>query len=228
MNMKTFIQKLHRYISCYFTNPNQTYWQRIRTIVGPADKDDFNTIKQKNTRDAFETFILNNSNKDTYLLDAGCNTGVEGYRLFKKGYKGHYTGIDSNEKAIVFAQKNLSEFPRTCLIVSDLAKMNFPVENVYTKHRSFDIVLMKDVIEHHKHYKPILTELIKFAKKYFILSLFIHTSLSNKNNLTLHPDGYYLNTYSQKRLKQFFVKKGFKKHMRIFTNNQDEVWVFKR
>ncbi|PJE63196.1 hypothetical protein COU88_00840 [Candidatus Roizmanbacteria bacterium CG10_big_fil_rev_8_21_14_0_10_39_6] len=226
--MKSFIQKLHRYISHYFIHSNQTYWQRIRTIVGPADKNDFDTIGQKNTRNAFEEFILDHSNKYTYLLDAGCNTGVEGYRLFKKGYKGHYTGIDSNEKAIAFAQKNLSEFPRTSFIVSDLVEIVFPGEIAHAKHRSFDIVLMKDVIEHHKHYKPVLTKLVQFAKKYFILSLFIHTSVSNKDNSTLHPDGYYLNTYSQKRLKQFFIKKGFKKHKRIFTDNQDEVWIFKR
>lgn len=84
-----------------------SYWQRIKGTVGPGAKKDFHKIGSKDTRKAFEDYII--KNKFETVLDVGCNTGVEGYRLFESGFSGLYTGVDSNEKAVKLAEKNLSD-----------------------------------------------------------------------------------------------------------------------
>lgn len=89
----------------------ETFWRQIPRIVGPARASEFDQIEQKDTRQALEDFILAHSDAGTRLLDAGCNTGVEGYRLFQQGYCGSYFGLDSNPKALAYALENLSGRP---------------------------------------------------------------------------------------------------------------------
>lgn len=222
MPMNLYTVKLKVFFHHLFSNkPRTTYWQRARLIVGPATKEEFNKTGQKETRNAIEEFILNHSTKKTTLLDAGCNTAIEGYRLFKKGYKGHYTGVDSNSKAIQYAQYNLNEFKNYSLFVSDLDKL-------YFKHKQFDIVLMKDVIEHQQHYRNVLSEATRVAKKYFVLGLFITLSESAKDKIKLHPDGYYLNKYAKQPLLKFMAECGFKTPQTIYQDKQDEILIFER
>lgn len=215
-------KKFQLLLSEYFNSKHTTtYWQRINYIIGPAIKEDFDKIEQKETRNAIENFVFHHSAKKTILLDAGCNTGVEGYRLFKKGYKGSYIGVDNNRKAIQYAKQNLSEFKDVNLFPFDLNDIPFP-------DKYFDIILIKDVIEHQKNYYDILFELTRLTKKYLILSLFIKLSAANDDTIVLHPDGYYLNKYSRNSLANFFTKRGFKKPKLIYTNKQDEVFMVER
>ena len=65
--------------------PDTTYWQNHPEIIGPARKEQFKDIGQQETRVALERVILAYSSAQTSLLDAGCNTGVEGFRLFEDG-----------------------------------------------------------------------------------------------------------------------------------------------
>ena len=220
--MKQFIKKFLVFAKNIFVKtPNKTYWQKTMQIVGPAVKEDFDKTGQKQTRDAIEKFIINHSNRNTLLLDAGCNTAIEGYRLFNKKYKGNYYGVDSNPRAINFAKYNLSEYKKNLLVVSDLEKLPF-------KNKFFEIVLIKDIIEHQRYYENILTELVRVAKKYLILSLFIKLTDKDEDVIKIHKDGYYLNKYSKKLLFNFFSNNGFKKPKSIYTDSQDEVLVFER
>ncbi len=199
----------------------KTYWQKADEIVGPATKDQFDQIGQKKTRDAFEKFILANSNDKTLLLDAGCNTGVEAFRLMQKGYKGKYLGIDSNGKAIKYAKDNLKGFKNAKFEVRDL-------EDLPYRDKSFDIVLLKDVIEHHKHYAKIISELTRVTRKWFVLSMFIKPSNFLQDRIRLHPDGYYLNRYNRKDLVSFITEKGFSSPEVIHKDSPDEVFTFER
>ena len=143
------------------------FWE-AQGIMGPLSAVDFYQIGQQVVRQNFETFIVRHSDEKTKLLDAGCSTGVEGWRLYQQGFQGEYWGVDNNEKAIALARKNLEEFP-VSFSVEDVAKLSFP-------DRHFDIVLLKDMIEHYKYYDAILNELVRVTKQYFILSTFIKPS----------------------------------------------------
>jgi len=199
----------------------KTYWQRITDIVGPARKENFDQIGQKNTRKSIEDFILKHTNKSSFLLDAGCNTGVEAIRLYEGGFKGKYFGVDSNSKAIKIAKKNLIDNPQAKFFTLDILKLNF-------KDNYFDIVLAKDVIEHHQYYVKILTELARVTKKYLILSMFIKPSFFLGDKIKLHKDGYFLNRYNQSRLFAFLTKHHFKKPRKIFEDWQDIVFIFEK
>lgn len=199
----------------------KTYWQKIKGIVGPATIKKFDEIGQKKTREAFENFIIAHSTAKSKLLDAGCNTGVEAHRLLRLGYKGKYLGVDSNGKAINLARNNLKMFDNASFEIQNLEKLPF-------KTKEFGIVLLKDVIEHHKHYSNILTELTRITKSYLILSMFIKPSLFFPDKIKLHPDGYYLNRYNRKALFDFITSCGFNQPEVIYKDFQDEVFVFKR
>ncbi|MBI5127751.1 class I SAM-dependent methyltransferase [Candidatus Roizmanbacteria bacterium] len=199
----------------------KTYWQKIKDIVGPAEISDFDKIGQKETRTCFEKFITQHSKKTTLLLDAGCNTGVEAVRLYKAGFKGKYFGVDSNSKAVKFAKKNLKGNTNCQFFIEDLSKLNF-------KKDTFDIILIKDVLEHEQYYVKILTELARVTKKYLILSMFIKPSFFLGDKIKLHPDGYYLNRYNQGKLFRFMAKHHFKKPTKIFEDWQDVVLVFEK
>ena len=199
----------------------KTYWQRIKEIVGPAFKKDFDEIGQKRTRKALEKFIIKNTERDTLLLDAGCNTGVEAFRLYDKGYTGKYFGVDSNGKAIKIAKSNLKGYPKAKFLTGDLEKLKF-------RRKYFDIVFSKDVVEHQRYYKKILEELSRVTKKYLILSLFIKPSLFFNDRIKLHKDGYYLNRYNRSKLFRFMEKNNFKKPEKIYEDWQDVVYVFEK
>lgn len=198
-----------------------TYWQRIKNIVGPAKVEDFDKIGQKPTREAFEKFIVTNSNKELLLLDAGCNTGVEAHRLLEKGFKGSYFGVDNNIKAIKLAKLNLDKKPKVKFFLQDLEKLQF-------KKNFFDIVLTKDIIEHHQYYIKILTELSRVTKKYLILSMFIKPSFFLEDKIKLHKDGYYMNRYNQGKIFSFLKKHSFKKPKKIYEDWQDITYVFEK
>ena len=199
--------------------PGQTFWQASPAIVGPAIAAEFNKIGQQNTRNAFEDFIIGKSSSSTLLLDAGCNTGVEGYRLMTKGYPGVYVGMDSNHKALAFALQNVAGH-NAAFIMSSLESITFP-------DRYFDIVLNKDVIEHAPSYEPILLQLARVATTWFVLAMFIKRH-DKPDYIYREPEGYHHNRYERQKLYAFMAKQGFGAPETIFAEAEDEVLVFKR
>ncbi len=199
--------------------PGQTFWQSSPKIVGPAKASEFKDIGQQNTRSAFEDFILGKSSTSTLLLDAGCNTGVEGYRLMAKGFPGFYVGMDSNHKALALALQNV-ERHRAAFILSSLESISFP-----DKH--FDVVLNKDVIEHAASYEPILLELARVTKTWLVLSMFIKMH-DKPDYIYREPEGYHHNRYERKRLYDFMARQGFAAPETIFSEAEDEVLIFRR
>jgi len=190
-----------------------TFWQRYNGIIGPALVDQFSRVRQKETRNSFEDFILKNSNCNTKLLDAGCNTGVTGWRLFNKGYEGEYYGVDNNNKALSIAIQNL-ERSKSVFFQRDISSIPFP-------DKYFDIVLTKDVIEHCKDYETILIELARLTKKYLILSMFIKMS-DLPDQINLQPNGFYMNRYNRKRLMDLMIKTLNMTYNIIFVEDKDK------
>ena len=197
----------------------ETYWQKIDHIVGPSSIEEFERIGQKETRNAIEQFILAHSDMSTKLLDAGCNTGVEGWRLFKKNYPGFYLGIDSNIKAITYALQNLCGF-YAAVACSDIESISYP--DMY-----FDIVLSKDVIEHALYYDSILAELSRLTKRWLILSMFLKMH-DQPDIIHLEPQGFYNNRYQRQKLYTFLANRGLANIKTIFQSAEDEVLVFER
>lgn len=200
---------------------SKTYWQKSSKITGPALAKEFDTIGQIETRKAIEHYVLSCSSIDTKLLDAGCNTGVEGYRLFIAKYAGHYTGVDSNGKAIKIADYNLSLFPNKRLVRCSLEKLPF-------NNKEFDLTLNKDVIEHHRSYASILTEILRVTRHRLILSMFIQCTDLPNDIIHKHKDGYYLNSYNRQYLYSFIKKNSFELDKIIYKDRNDEVLIFKR
>jgi len=196
-----------------------TYWQRIPGIVGPARHSEFTLIGQQATREALEAWIIAHSGAGTRLLDAGCNTGVEGVRLIERGFRGTYIGIDSNPRALAFALENLAGMP-AAFALSDLARTPFP-------DRYFDIVLSKDVVEHAAGFEPILGELARLARDNVVLSMFIKMS-DGPDEIVRHRDGYYLNRYQRSRVAAFMGGLGFGAPHTVFCKHEDEVLSFSR
>jgi len=196
-----------------------TYWQQIPGIVGPAMARDFHRIGQQDTRAAIEDFVLQHSDHRIKFLDAGCNTGVTGYRLFQKGFRGQYHGVDSNGKALTFAAANMPAHP-VILLQEDVAKMSFP-------DRHFDIVLCKDVIEHCEGYLDIVKELCRVTWTWLILSMFIKPGPA-PDQIRKMPEGFYMNRYNRDGLLAAITVNGFKWPTTLFEKGEDEVLVFER
>lgn len=197
----------------------QTYWQRINHIIGPMRAEDFPEIGQQDTRSALEDFVLAQADSNTKLLDAGCNTGVEGFRLFSKGYPGFYFGLDSNAKALLFALQNLRSYPATCL-AADAESVPYP-------DRYFEIVLIKDVIEHASSYQSILAELARVTGEWLVLSMFVKMH-DDEDQILRHPDGYFLNRYNRNALYSFLADHELVKPCTVYQNAVEEVIVFKK
>ena len=197
----------------------RSYWQRSERIVGPAKAADFGEIGQVATRTAFETFIVRASGPPTRLLDAGCNTGVEGFRLFAAGYAGRYVGVDSNRKALQFARENVTTH-RAAWVEARLEALPWP-------GGAFDITLSKDVIEHLADFRPSLAELCRVTAEYLILSFFIKPT-PRRARLRRHRRGYFLNRYDRRELLAFVESQGFEYVDSLFEDQSDEVLLWRR
>ncbi len=196
-----------------------TYWQTIDKVIGPASVSEFDQIGQKETRGSFERFIIEHSNPFTKILDAGCNTGIEAWRLYQNNFQGIYTGVDSNAKALKYAIENLHGFP-AAFSLADLESIKYP--NGY-----FDIVLNKDVIEHAIFYEAILAELARLTGKTLVLSMFIRMH-DKPDIIHREPQGFYHNRYDRHKLYRFMSDHGFGMPEIIFQSGEDEVLVFEK
>ena len=121
---------------------------------------------------------------------------------------------------------NLHGRPAT-VTLADVAEIPFA-------HRSFDIVLTKDVIEHAADYRPILSELGRLAGRYLVLSMFIRLH-DAPDMIRLEPQGFHHNRYNRSGLYAHLEAIGFGEPQIIYaaptprhSGFQDEVLVFER
>lgn len=124
--------------------------------------------------------------KVRHLVDVGCNYGVLQWWLKQAGYKGIYSGLDTNEYAIELG---------TALGFTNLHHGDFRTEQGHC-----DCIVMKDVIEHLESMEP-LREIFKAVERYFILALYLPLTYA-PTEIIRHPDGYYTNTYNRQEMRQ--------------------------
>jgi len=198
----------------------ETYWQKRKTIISGNSIEEFENPHQLEIRDAVENFIIEKNPKE--VIDFGCNTGILAYRLIKKGWKGKYVGVDSNNKAIVKAME-LNKYPNVNFITNDIQNLNFHTLNKAIP--KYEIVYCKDILEHLEYYTDALMNLAYITKKYLIVSFFIKPS--DKEIIKQHKDGYHLNQYDRNKLISFVNHFVFK-NKTIFENETEELMDFEK
>lgn len=154
------------------------------------------TILQKLVVDNYIDYI-----KSKKILDAGCGEGNFEYLIKQKRISCEIIGIDSKEKSLREARKNLPSFK--FLKASLLEKLPF-------KKQEFNTIVMFDVIEHlpKGSEKKALKQLNRVLKKggYLIVSTMHSTHLN-----FLDPAWYFGHRhYSKDELSSLIVKAGFK------------------
>lgn len=197
----------------------QSYWQKNPDILG-----DMVTVEKfyqepeitQACRIAIEDAILSSGAQS--VLDCGCNTGIMGYRLMKRGFSGSYTGCDTNQKALdIGAKLN----PKATFVNSDIEDLTeFP-------DKSFDIVCELGVLEHLLDFRSAVKALSRVAKQMLILDFFIKP-LPNQTKIYLHPGGYYENLYDMVELKKLLSSQGFNKITEVFESPRDYVLKVER
>lgn len=102
-----------------------------------------------NIKSSIDYFLKFNISKNTKILDIGCNYGSLIYNLYRKGYK-NIQGIDINKNSTTQGKKSYKKISQKIQVYNG--------EKIPFKNKSFDIVLMFDVIEH-------IPQVEKFLKK---------------------------------------------------------------
>jgi len=92
-----------------------------------------------NVQSSLNYFLKFNLPKEVKILDVGCNYGSLIYNLHKLGYK-NVQGIDVNKKTINEGKKEYSGISKS---INYYEGKTIPFED-----KSFDVVVMFDVIEH--------------------------------------------------------------------------------
>lgn len=195
-------------------NKNLTYFQKSKFIQGPAFLDLFDGIGQQEKRSKLEEYIIQNSDEYTTVLDAGCNTAVEGFRLYSQGFKGVYTGIDSNLKSLLYAIDNLEGTPGN-FTLSDIEKINYP-------DSYFDIVFTTGVLEGLPYYEKALKEFARLTNKKLIICPWIE--MTDKPDLIKKHElvDVYANHYNRKKMYDFLEREGLK-NPKIIYREEDPV-----
>lgn len=126
------------------------------------------------------------------ILDIGCGHGVYGRELVKKGYE--YTGIEANKDYAAEACKHVKAFHMRA------EKLDFP-------DKSFDTVIMLEVLEHLEDPYTALTEIKRVARQNLVVSVPNVGPMVDcvEHNLVMHHfmDGTHVNFFTAGMLERF-------------------------
>ena len=117
-------------------------------------KDWYNDINNYTSKNLIN-FAKNNSGKN--ILDIGCATGEYCQKLIELGF--NCIGIDINEKYV----KKANEIGVEAYVMSG-NDLKFP-------DKSFDTILLFEVLEHVKNPENVLNEAIRVAKKNILITV---------------------------------------------------------
>lgn len=79
------------------------------------------------------------------ILDLGCGNGELGRELARRGFRGHYVGLDSGADLLSVAQENIPEELHASLLEADLAS---PDWDKTLPVASFDLIMAFAVLHH--------------------------------------------------------------------------------
>lgn len=89
------------------------------------------------------------------ILDIGCSSGVLTAQIAKALPKSKVTGLDSYDKAIIFAR---AKYPKITFVVADAHKLPFG-------NKSFDLIICTETLEHVIDPGKVLSEMQRVLKK---------------------------------------------------------------
>jgi len=95
------------------------------------------------------------------VLDAGCGEGFSLNKLMENKIGEEIEGIENSKEAILIGKKI---FPKAKIKLGDIYNLPYP-------SNYFDLVLATEVLEHLENPQKALSEIIRVAKKYIILSV---------------------------------------------------------
>jgi SAM-dependent methyltransferase len=192
----------------------EDYWISLgENVIGLDVLAEGDAARQSDTYWTIAQKCVELENYDIFnLLDVGCNYGILKRWLRKTGFRGEYIGIDSNR----FAIQKAREFGWFTML-GNIRKMTFD-------DQTFDLVVMKDVLEHLESIEP-LRESFRVAHQYLIHATYLPFT-DQPSQIIQHDDGYYTNTYNKQEIIQLAKECGFsllETIMRKETNGADNM-----
>lgn len=126
------------------------------------------------------------------VLDAACGPAVEldGYRRY--GLDVSYVGMDVSRHMMDAAKQ---KYGQVSLVRGKVEQLPFADE-------SFDVVLLKHILEHLSHYEPAIREAVRVARDSVIINLF-HPLLPFDKDVQLRYNGYQDNWYGKRKFESF-------------------------
>ena len=193
----------------------EDYWINLgENVIGQDVLADGDKARQAATYQAIAKLIFELEAYSS-VLDIGCNYGILEIQLLSLAWRGYYRGIDTNPYAI-----QLGESLGNHVMVGDLHDLSTQI--------LFDIVIIKDVIEHLENIEP-LKKAFRVAHQYLILSLYL--PLHDAPTQIVHnPAGYYTNTYNRQDVMRlakecgFILVRNFRTKETNGTDNEIIVW----
>jgi len=127
------------------------------------------------------------------ILEAGCGTATEltGYK--KYGFSVDYTGLDISPRMLQTARERHKDIR---FVQGDVRELEF-------KDKSFDVVLLRHVLEHLPDYNDAVGEAVRVAKKSVIVDFFIAPTQLPFDMTFWYKQGYYENWYSKRKFDNF-------------------------
>lgn len=124
-------------------------------------------VKHRITK--YHHFFLNNVSSNDTVLDIGCGQGQLSYDLAKSAKR--VVGIDINKESIAYAKNNFTS-PNLTFIKNDIASYHF--------QKTFDIIVLSNVLEHIKDRTIFLNKIRNTAK-----TLLIRVPMIDRDWITL-------------------------------------------
>lgn len=152
------------------------------------------------------------------ILDVGCNTGIILIPLAKRNYD--VVGIDNNPGDIDKAKKNLRKenLPTNIIQLADARELPF-------KDKTFDVILLSDVLEHTSNPKKVAKESLRVLKKGGLVLVtvpyhlhpvvrcpWLRKILSGRKNIDEYPDV----SFTFDKLKSYFPGTRTKKKRLVY------------
>ena len=197
-----------------------THWQKRGDIEGPATVHDFKTLNEP-VRMAAQRYILANTCANSRVLDVGCSTGHDAWHCFISGFKGHWVGLDSNQKALEMFRVNMGRWDgRWKLIDGDVELM--------PDMKKVQIAYSRGIVEHLPGYERVLSEMARVTTSKIMIA-FWQPLLIGVDERSYQPDfGYFINKYSRAPLYRYMGSLGFPHNTTVFEHENDEIVVFAR
>jgi len=133
------------------------------------------------------------------VLDVGCGPGWNYDHTIEYGpLLGHYRGIDYSERFVRVANERHPGY----FAVGDCRKLENP-------DKSFDVVILQDVLEHTNGYEGPLKEALRVAKKRVIVTFWRGFREDETDQINDDGNDGWGSTYSKQKWEQFLNNLGY-------------------